>query len=456
MEKQLVHPTAERCAAAAVLHGDDTATQVLEIVSGDDFSSPQLALIVTAVQRLFHGVEPIDTQSIIVESRHIVKEKKMQVMLTESYLHELMKTDTRRAVPYATTVRRYSWLRQARDFSAWYTAEVDALPDPEDLYKRAQEKMTWLKPPTADGRFVYGWDTANYPELIEQRRVEAETGKQVVYDWPWATWNKYVRSLRAGMVGLLAGPEGSGKSGYLEMIAEHWATKGHVVFVHLENNIEYTKDRRIARHARIDIDTLEGGLLTQDELNRVRNADLSMSAFLPQLHYFDAAGMTMAEIVNELRSRHAEGICDAVVLDYLNKVRVSRGQAKLYSNDLTARQSDDMEQFKSFCENACIPGVTAAQYNKEGKQSNGRKRSWNIRGSGELADKSQLVVLLDREVLESPLTDPTGRIIAEAGEDSPVVEVRIDKQNRGKKMDFEQVYRGEYFEVRDKPCNANM
>ena len=450
-DKQLVHPSAERCAAAAIVQAADLATDVLEIITESDFSSPQLSIIVAACRRLLNGVEPVDTAAIMAECQQISREKKMNNIVKENFLDELAKEDTRRAIPYANTVKRFSWLRQAKDFTTWYNQELETLPDPDDLYRRAQERMTWLKPPARDGRFVYGWDTADYPELMEQRRELAESGKLVAYDWPWWSWNKHIKQLRPGMVGLLAGPEGSGKSGYLEMIAEHWATKCHVVFVHLENNIEYTKDRRMARWSHVTIDTLEGGRLTSDELAGVQQAEKRMSSFLPQLHYLDAAGMTMAEIVNELRSRHAEGICDAVVLDYLNKVRASRGQAKLFADNMTGRQSDDMEQFKSFCEITKTVGVTAAQYNKAGKQSNGRKRSWDIRGSGELADKAQLVVLLDREVLDAPLKDPHGRIIAHAGEDNPVVEVRVDKQNRGRKVDFEQVYRGEFFEARDKP-----
>jgi hypothetical protein len=157
--------------------------------------------------------------------------------------------------------------------------------------------------------------------------------------------------------------------------------------------------------------------------------------------------MSMGEVVNELRRRHAEGVCDAVVLDYLNKVKASRGQVRQFVNSSDDRRADDMDQLKTFCEQKGVVAITAAQYNKEGKKGEGRKRSWDIRGSGELADKAQWVVLLDREVLEEDQYDKKGNLTAKAGEDSPLVKVRVDKQNRGKKGDFEQVYKGEYYLV---------
>lgn len=453
---ELIHPTAELTVAAGIVQAGENAKELLSLVSASDFSSENLQFVVEAVSRLVVGIEPIDAAGIVAEAQHIAKERKAGARgarfgVTLEFIHRLQSEDVRRAPAYAHVVKRFAWLRSAKHFADWYLAELATLPDPEDLYKKAQDALTFLRPPTRGSRFVYGWDTADYGATLTKRQAETEAGTLIKFDWPWWLWNKHVKALRPGMVGLLAGPEGSGKTGYLEMIAEHWATKRHVVFVHLENNHEYTLDRRMARHSHLPIDALEEARLTTMQLEAVQAANRRIEPFVSQLHYFDAAGMTMAEIVDELRTRHEEGICDAVVLDYLNKVRASRGQAKLYVGDQVARQSDDMEQFKSFCEQAGLVGMTAAQYNKEGKRGTDRKRSYDIRGSGELADKAQLVILLAREVLEAPVKDAAGNIIAYPGEDNPVVQLRVDKQNRGRKCEFEQVYKGEFFEVRDKP-----
>ena len=453
-EEKYIHPTAERTVAAAILAGDERAAEVLKITTPTDYSSPQLRVIVEAVSRLMNGVEPIDTAAIVTECKALVKEQKLRVAVTEEYVQELAKTPTGRAVPYANTVKRMAWLRNFRDTIAWANAELESLPDPDEMYKQAQARLDWLKPPAQGHRFVYGWDTNEYDGVLTRREQERAKGTVAQFVWPkqWASWATHVKRLRPGMVGLLSGPEGSGKTGYLEMIAEEWACNHHVVFVHLENAIDYTLDRRMSRHARVPIEVLEDETLTPHQRKAVADATGRIHTFAPQLHYFDAAGMTMAEIIAELRTRRAEGLCDAVVLDYLNKVRASRGQVKLYGTNGYGRQADDLEQFKNFCETPGqkIVGFTAAQYNKEGKKGSDRASGTDIRGSGELMDKVQLAVLLQRTILDNEERDPTGRVLAHKGQKSRVIKVRVDKQNRGGEVDFEQIHLGEYFTVGEK------
>ena len=183
----------------------------------------------------------------------------------------------------------------------------------------------------------------------------------------------------------------------------------------------------------------------------MREAGDSIAEFAGSLHYYDASGQTMAEIIRELEARVDEGVCDAVVLDYLNKVRPSRGQVKAYEKGFD-RMSDDLEQFKNFLEQRRVVGMTAAQMTKRGKTEDGRLDSTAIRGSGELADKAQLIVMLQREILEADMWDVAGKVIARAGEDKPVISLRVEKQNRGRKgIEFEQKYKGQFFRVEDKP-----
>lgn len=458
---EYVHPTAERIVAAGIAKANEESPGLLKHVASDDFSSVQLRLIVEATRRLLTGVEPIDAKAIVTEASHLVNElvpKGTKAQVTEEYVEELLKLDTRRAPAYAHTVQRFAWIRRFKDTIDWANTQLSTLPDPDEFYKEAIARMDFMRPQRNDARMRYGWDTIDYSALMMQRRQDRADGKVLTLGWPSAwtsTWGRHVRHLRGGMVGLLSGQEGSGKTGFLEMIAEEWATRCHVVFVHMENAVEYTLDRRMARHSRVQIERLEEGDLTPEEEEMTKLAERQkIATFALQLHYFDGSGLTMQEIVSELRSRREEGTCDAVVLDYLNKVRPSRGQIRLYGTDQYARQADDLEQFKIFCETpgAKVVGFTAAQYNKDGKDKSPRKRAsgTDIRGSGELMDKVQLAILLQRTILEADVLDGNRRIIAYRGQKDPVVKVRVEKQNRGPEAEFEQVHVGAEFRVKDK------
>lgn len=58
--------------------------------------------------------------------------------------------------------------------------------------------------------------------------------------------------------------------------------------------------------------------------------------------------------------------------------------------------------------------------------------------------------MLTRELVgDEGQTDAAGNRIAEAGDYSPLVDVRVDKQNRGRTGQFQQVIAGRFFTVRD-------
>jgi replicative DNA helicase len=237
-----------------------------------------------------------------------------------------------------------------------------------------------------------------------------------------------------------------GKSTVLEMVAEHWAKKRvNVVFVHLENDFDYTMNRRLCRWSKVPMAAIEDGTVTPTQDAEIKAAYQRME--LDSLHYLGFSGQTMGELLAELSVRHSEGVVDAVVLDYLNKVRPSREQAKLFAGRPYERQADDMELLKSWAVEHKVPVLTAVQMNKEG-QKDGRQTRSNIRGSGEISEKSQLVVVLTREILEHDMIY-NQQIIAEAGEYSPIMKLRIDKQNRGKTGEWEQFYVGKNFFLAD-------
>ena len=110
----LVHPTAERIVAAALARGDvNLSIELTQAVTPADFATPLFGVICEAVTRVVMGVEPLDHEAICAEARDIVRERKLKVNVTKEFLQGLESEDIARAKPYANTVKRYAWLRQA-------------------------------------------------------------------------------------------------------------------------------------------------------------------------------------------------------------------------------------------------------------------------------------------------------------------------------------------------------
>jgi hypothetical protein len=181
----------------------------------------------------------------------------------------------------------------------------------------------------------------------------------------------------------------------------------------------------------------------------VQGADRKIEQWAGRLHYYHAAGASMTEILRELESRVTEGICQAVVFDYLDKVQATRGQAKLFGDNTWERQANDMEALKTFAEKFGLPVFTATQGNKNMLDSGTQTRK-NIQGSGQKSQKAQLVIILTRDIVgEGGMYDDDHELLAHPGEYSPFPKLRVDKQNRGRTGDFRQFYAGQYFVVRD-------
>jgi replicative DNA helicase len=442
-------------AEVAVLHAMrldvGAAIDLAQTLTPTDFYDGRNAVVFEAISTLLMGVEPVDTSAILAECRSILRERKLKHYLDAEYIEGLVGGDIRRAPMYANAVKRLGWLRQAGEFAFWLVQELQERPQPDALFAAAQERWHSLAPKTAESSFVYGWDTIRLQrDALRERIRERTEGTISHFNWPWASWNGKVRPLLPGMVGILAAPDGQGKSMYLEQVAEHWASSGqHVVLVHLEDSLDYKLNRRLARQSLVALDRIEDGTTDSADLARITEANERMSLWADHLHYYHAAGKSMTAIVRELEARVAEGVCQAVVFDYLDKVQPTRGQATVYGENTWERQANDMEQLKTFAENSKVPVFTATQGNKA-MQEGGRQTRRNIQGSGQKSQKAQLVLILTRELVgDEGLRDKNGKVLAEAGEYSPVARVTIDKQNRGKTGEFSQYIMGHLFTVRD-------
>ena len=258
-----------------------------------------------------------------------------------------------------------------------------------------------------------------------------------ILTWPWASWNAQIDCLEPGMLALLAAPEGTGKTIYAESIIEHWAQHKHkTVFVHYELNRKLMMLRRLSRYTSIEARAIKEWQILPEQQARVRQVRPLLESWDGSITYLHTPGWTMERTVAELRKLHAEGLCDVVVLDYLEKTAASKRQLQMFGTNGYMREADNVEQLKNFAESTELPVLMIAQMNKAGKATSFKEMDrTDIRGAGEKSEKSNLVVMIRRE--------------REDGIDSNVVDLLIEKQNMGPTGTLKQYMRPEYFQVAD-------
>lgn len=453
----LVNHTAEMDVIAGMLDSEDLALTLVQQVNDNEFYDPRRRVVFAAIRSLIKGIEPLNRENILAQCRAAAAElysKKTSVVVTDEFLDSL-KGRPSEAIRAAITVHRLAWLREAGGYAEWLVKALQMNPDPNELYTEAQSRWQLLAPPKKQGATMYGWETIPYERETQKRRQEeAESGLSRRFDWPsqWHTWNQYVRPLRAGLVGVLAAPDGVGKSTYLEWIAEHWAMRGNkVVFVHLEDDHNYKLDRRKARHSMVPLDAIEDGTLTPEHERAIADAEQRIGEWADFLHYTHAPGWSMTEIIKELQKLVDEGECEAVVLDYIDKCESDRRQLQLYGDDQYLREGDNMNALKNFAEKAGIPIFTATQGNKNMQAEGAVQTRRNIQGSGQKSQRAQLVIILTRGIVKAGGLWDGNTKLADEGDYSPIATLRIDKQNRGATKTFHQVFRGDCYRIGDLP-----
>lgn len=311
--------------------------------------------------------------------------------------------------------------------------------EPEDLRRWLTDALAHLG--GGDISAIMTWpDSFN---LVDQMLAEYELAANTPPDqrkdlsWPWESWRRLIDPMEAGMLGVVAAPDGTGKTIYAESLAEYWAAhKNRVVFVHYELNRKLMMLRRTARHTGITSRDLKSGMLTAAQKSTIAAVRPRLLAWDGYISYLHTPGWSMERTVAELTRLHNDGECDVVVLDYLEKAAASTRQLKMYGSNSYQREADNVEQLKTFAESTSVPVMMVAQMNKEGKKSSaGEMDRTDMRGAGEKSEKANLVVLLHRDRVEGNYVNTVNGI--------------VDKNTFGATGTFTQIMQPEYYRVAD-------
>jgi hypothetical protein len=261
---------------------------------------------------------------------------------------------------------------------------VMAQQAPEEIYdwlKMAVEKVA----PADNSGAIMDWQTSFelYDAEIARRIALSQLpeSERRLFDWPWSSWNGLIDPIEAGILVLLAGPDGSGKTTYAEGIAEYWAKRGqHVVFVHFELSKIIMLDRRAARHTAISRRQLKlAGDLTPKDLQALEQHKARLLNWPGEITYLHTPGKSFELVIRELVALQAAGRCDVAIFDYLEKAAPSAAQLKAFGSNFYQREANDVELVKTFSEQYGVPSLMLSQFNKSGKR--GSAAAFNLRAS---------------------------------------------------------------------------
>jgi len=331
-------------------------------------------------------------------------------------------------------VRHELWMQISKELYRRVFAEES----PEAIYSWITKKISNMQP-EQQAKIVTSW-----PESFEiyDREINRRIGisqlpesEKKSFSWPWTSWNNIIDPAEGGMLVVIAGPDGAGKTSYAECISENWAKKGlKVVFVHFELSKIIMFDRRAVRHTAIARRSLKlAGDLSTADLRKIEETKTRLLNWPGEITYLHTPGKSFEIVLLEVDKLIEQKRCDVVIIDYLEKAASSSKQLKEFGSNMFAREAADVELLKSWSENNDAPMVVLSQFNKAGKHSGfGDLDRTMIRGAGEKTEKANVVVLLQ------PDKNKPG-----------VMNVRIDKNTLGPTGNIQQFFDAQHFSIGD-------
>lgn len=441
MSEVLYDLNAEQATLGSLMLDPDLTPLIADKLNPDDFGVQRCADLYRVLLSLFDAQMPYDTVLILDEAR------KLSLDLDVSFVVDCQSAanSSLYAEHYAGIVKQYQEKRKHLAIATEYAKRIYSGERPEEI-------TAWLQAAMAGGAVRDKSSMSTAESLVRQRELiekweSPENAEELErWSWKWGKWNQLINPATKGMLAVVMAPDGVGKSVIAEEQAEHWALQGNkVVFFHFELDKDVMITRRLSRWSGLTYRQLVTNRLTAEQ-RRIRNeVEEKIQAWFGHIEYVHCPGWDIDRVINRARSLQQQGLCDAIVLDYFQKIQPSpRQQRNRWSE--TKVEEDTVEQLKIFSESD--PGcrvLMLAQFNKEGKKrSAGNLDRTAGRGAGAITEKANLVVLLHREKLEGGKYGAGGvEIVPPGGYDNEAT-VKVDKNTLGGTGEFNQ-YSNSFF-----------
>jgi replicative DNA helicase len=431
------NPEAEAAVLGAMLIDPECTPEVAAILKPAHFYRERNVWIYNAILDLYNGDSGVDYVTVTSE---LQDRGQLDGCGGTAYITSLVASDTSvvHAAHYANLVyveaQRRAQIRTAQELARY---AYDRNIAPSEGCEKAIALLERIATPDAQ-KAILEWE-ATFDAFMAGQLYRMEHKEDRKPDLPWRSLS-WVRPLRPGMLGIIAAASGVGKTMTMEMCAEHWAQAGfQVAFFHYELSHQIMLDRRMCRWSNEQISTIEAGDITE----RMMQADERMRTWSGRIHYVFCDGWSMARLAAKAKNLARQGKAQLVIVDYLQKAPL-----KEHVRGMTTAQmrGADAETLKSLAEREQVRVLAGSQVNRAGARASTVTRA-GIRDSGEIDEKSNLVLTMDREILQA--SRMFGGKIYEAGCYSPRVTMRVDKQTLGNTGERELLMNPSRFMIAD-------
>ncbi len=393
LQKVPPHNTeAEQSILSAILIDNNTLSEVLEILSEQDFYRQAHAKIFKAMVALFERNEPAD----LVTLTNLLKERgQLESVGGASYLAELVDTVPMavNASHYAKIVQEKATLRRLIERAASITSKCfEDRGDVEDVLDFAERSIFDISEDKVKPSFYALGDilTDTY-KAVE----EAYENKVLVTGIPtgFKGLDEKTSGFQAGDLIIIAGRPGMGKTALALNIVRNASleTGAPAAFFSLEMSKEQLSLRMLSAEARIDSSRMRGGFLSESDLARINRA--AGALYDIPIYIDDTPAISALEIRAKARRMKLEKGLGLMAVDYL---QLMRGRASAERRELEI--SEISRSLKALAKEINIPVVALSQLNRKVEdRTNKRPVLSDLRESGAIEQDADVIVFIYRD-----------------------------------------------------------
>jgi len=383
---------AEQAVLGALIIEGSLISQVLEILTSEDFYKDSHKKIISAMIDLDRESNPIDLLTVfeILKAKgQILEDVGGSSYLT--YLTEVVPT-TANINYYAQIVKEKSILRNLVVTASNIAKQghEDGV-DVDDLVDRAEHSIlevgqNRVKPSFYDTNML----ASGALEMIEalSKRKEHLTGVSTGFE----RLDYLTSGFQASDLIIIAARPGLGKTSFCLNVASHAAigSKKNIALFSLEMTKEQLMLRLLSMRAKVSYSSIRSGYIgNKDREKLVKAADLYSKA---NIYIDDTAAISSLELRAKARRLSKDKGLDLIMVDYLQLMRGSR------RTDTREREIAEISSsLKSLAKELSVPVIAVSQLSRQPEsRSDKRPQLSDLRESGALEQDADLVMFIHR------------------------------------------------------------
>lgn len=212
---------------------------------------------------------------------------------------------------------------------------------------------------------------------------------------PWENLNEVINGWKKGGLYIIGARPSSGKTVVGFQAALNLCNLGPVAYTSLEMSEDELHLRMIAQDARVDMGRINRHQLSNDDLARVVGARKRWG-HLP-LYVDPSNDATLAQVARHAWSVKRKHGLKALVVDYIGLIEGRPGQKEYEVVTESARK------LKLLAKALDVPVIALSQLNRDSEgRENKKPQMSDLRSSGALEQDADVVVLLHRDLTETP------------------------------------------------------